>query len=471
MNKSSFPLNYGQHTSSMWMLEGVAGEPMTTKTSKSGFRLRQWFSDSTVKRIYKNASVLLGGKFLAALTSIAYIPLATHSLGATLFGVLVLVNGYTRVVAAALTFQVRLALVRHATICLHQGSHDKLRKLLGFMLLIELGFGVLAISIAALLVPFAAEQFSWPAEELPVIMLYSLATVSMMHSMPSGVLYVFGRFKLLSLQQTVGPTVRLIFAALAYVLDAGLSGFLLAWLAGSIAESAIQWFFGLRELSRQGLLKGLLQWPKGITRQHQGIWRFVLTTKFDTSLEELSSRATPLAVGWILGPAAAGLYHVAMKIGMVLTQPMMLVGQTLYPELSKLVASKQFQNLNRVVVRTGLIAVALGLLVLLVLSVFGTQILEFFGGTGFDAATNVLVLIALAGTIQLFGFPMSSALVASGRPGSVLKIKLVTSVVLFPVLLGLLKLYGLNGAGFYATAFALVTVIFLAIAFRRHIAS
>ena len=443
---------------------------MTLKTRKSGFRLRKWFSDTTVKRIYKNASVLLGGKFLAALTSIAYIPLATHSLGATLFGVLVLVNGYTRAVAAALTFQVRLALVRHATLCLHEKSHDKLRKLLGFMLLIELGFGIFAISIAALLVPFAAEQFSWPAEELPMIMLYSLATVSMMHSMPSGVLYLFGRFRLLSLQQTVGPTVRLIFAALAYVLDAGLSGFLLAWLAGSIAESAFQWFFGLRELSRRGLLDGLLRWPKGITRQHEGIWRFVLTTKFDTSLEELSSRATPLAVGWILGPAAAGLYHVAMKIGMVLTQPMVLVGQTLYPELSKLVASKQFQNLNRVVLRTGLIAVALGLIVFLLLSTFGEQILVLFGGTGFDAAYHVLILIALGATIQLFGFPMSAALVACGRPGSVLKIKLASSILLFPVLLGLLKLYGLNGAGFYAVGFALVVVILISVAFRRNTA-
>lgn len=443
---------------------------MTLKTRKSGFRLRKWLSDTTVKRIYKNASVLLGGKFLAALASIAYIPLATHSLGATLFGVLVLVNGYTRAVAAALTFQVRLALVRHATLCLHEKSHDKLRKLLGFMLLIELGFGILAILIAALLVPFAAEQFSWPSEELPMIMLYSLATVSMMHSMPSGVLYIFGRFKLLSLQQTVGPTVRLVFATLAYVLDAGLSGFLLAWLAGSIAEAAFQWFFGLRELSRRGLLNGLLRWPKGITRQHEGIWRFVLTTKFDTSLEELSSRATPLAVGWILGPAAAGLYHVAMKIGMVLTQPMVLVGQTLYPELSKLVASKQFQNLNRVVLRTGLIAVALGLVVLLVLSAFGEQILVLYGGAGFDAAYHVLVLIALGATMQLFGFPMSAALVASGRPGSVLKIKLASSILLFPALLGLLQLYGLNGAGFYAVGFALVVVTLISVAFRRNTA-
>jgi len=412
--------------------------------------------------------VLLGGKFLAALTSIAYIPLATHSLGTTQFGVLVLVNGYTRAVAAAFTFQVRLALVRYATICLHEKSYDKLRKLLGFMLLIELGFGILAISLAALLVPFAAEQFSWPAEELPIIVLYSLASVSMMHSMPSGVLFVFGRVKLLSLQQTVGPTVRLVFAAIAYALDAGLSGFLLAWLAGSIAEAAVQWFFGLRELSRRGLLKGVFRWPKGITHQHVGIWRFVLTTKLDTSLEELSSRATPLAVGWILGPAAAGLYHLALKIGMVLTQPMVLVGQTLYPELSRLVAGKQFKSLHRVVLRTGLIAVALGLLVLLLLTIFGEQILVLIGGTGFDAAYSVLVLLALAGTIQLFGFPMTSALVACGRPGSVLKIKLVASVLLFPALLVLLKLYELNGAGLYATTFALVTVVSLLVAFRRN---
>ena len=442
---------------------------MTQKIRKSGYRFRQWFNDSTVQRVYKNASVLLGGKLLAGLTSIAYIPLATHALGATLFGVLVLVNVYTRVMAAAFTFQVRLALIRYATICLHEASHDKLKNLLGFLLLIELGFGVLAITLTALLVPFAAEQFSWPTEELPTIVFYSLSVVSMMHSMPAGVLFVFGRFRILSMQQAVGPIVRLILATLAYILDAGLNVFLLAWLAGSITEAAFQWFYGLRELSRRGLLKGLLRWPTGITNQHHGIWRFVLTTKLDTSLEELSSRATPLAVGWILGPAAAGLFHVAFKLGMVLTQPMMLVGQSLYRELSHLIAVKQFKDLNRVVLRTGLVAVSLGLLVLFVLSAFGTQILILYGGMGFDAAYEVLVLITLAATIQLFGFPMSSALVASGRPGSVLKIKLVTSVLLFPALLGLLKLYGLNGAGLYANAFALATVISVTFAFRGNV--
>ena len=173
-------------------------------------------------------------------------------------------------------------------------------------------------------------------------------------------------------------------------------------------------------------------------------------------------------MGWILGPAAAGLYYVALKLGMALTQAMMLVGQTLYPELSKLAVAKQFQNLNRVVLRTGLIAVAMGLLVLAILSVVGDQILALYGGAGFDAAFGVLILIALASTIQLFGFPLSLALVACGRPDSVLKIKLTASVLLFPVLLGLLKLYDLKGAGFYAVIFAIAILISMTATYRKY---
>ena len=443
---------------------------MRQKIRKPGARLGRWFGDVTVKRIFRNAGVLLGGKSAAGLLSIAYIPLATHGLGAAQFGILVLVNGYTRAMAALFTFQVRLALIRYATFCLHEKSRDELKKLLGFILLVELGFGVLAISLAALLAPFAAEIFLWPGEALPMIVLYSLTSVSMIHSMPAGVLFVFKRFKLLSLQHTVAPLMRLIGASIAYFLDAGLNGYLLAWLAGSLAEASVQWFFCLRELARRNLLDGLFQWPRGINHQHPGLWRFILTTKFDTSLEELSSRATPLAVGWILGPAATGFFHVALKLGMVLTQPMALIGQTLFPELSQLVATRQTHTLGRVVLRTGLIAFTLGLLILLLMSTLGERILVLYGGEGFDAAFGVLILITLAATIQLFGFPMNLALVAYGQPGTVLRIKLIASVLLFPVLLGLLEVYGLNGAGYYVMSFAVTTVTALAFAFRSNAA-
>ena len=436
----------------------------------SGFKFKRWFSDETVRRIYTNASMLFSGKAVAGVLSLVYVSLAAHGLGSTEFGVLVLVNAYTLTVASVFTFHGRYALVRYATLCLAEGSQDKLQKLFSFILLIELGFGVLAISLAVLLAPYAAEKFAWPADSLPMILLYSLACVSMMHSMPAGVLYLYRRFDLLSLQQTVGPMVRFLAAAIAWFLGAGLDGFLLAWLAGAIAEAATQWFFGLRELSKQCLLRKLLAWPGGIVRQHAGIWRFILANKLDISLEELNSRAIPLAVGWVLGPAAAGLYHVALRIGMVLAQPVLVIGQTLYPELSQLVAEQRSRSLVRVVLRTGLIATLIGLAVLLVLGVFGKTILVLVGGSGFDQAYGVLILIALARTVYLFGFPLGSSLVAYGKPGTVLSVNLVATLSLLPVLVFLLHVYQLNGAGMHAVAYALTTVLTMALIFRRHVA-
>ncbi|MFC1719843.1 lipopolysaccharide biosynthesis protein, partial [Pseudomonadota bacterium] len=260
-----------------------------------------WLGDLVVRRIYRNARVLLSGKVVAGGFSLMYVSLAAHTLGAELFGVLVLVNAYTLSVAAIVTLQGRFALVRYAALSLIEESRQELGNLLSFVLLIEVGFGLLAITLSALLAPVAAEKFGWPAESLNVIMFYSLACVSMMHSMPAGVLFVFRRFHQLSIQQTVGPFVRLLGALTAYWLEAGLNGFLLAWLAGTVAEATAQWIFGLRELSRQGLLRGLLHWPVGVTRQHAGIWRFLLANKLNVSLEELSNRITPLAVGWMLG--------------------------------------------------------------------------------------------------------------------------------------------------------------------------
>ena len=430
---------------------------------------RRWFSDKTVRRVYANASLMFSGKIIAGLLSLIYVSLAAHALGTLQFGVLVLVNAYTLAIASVFTFHGRYALVRYATLCIAEESDRKLQRVFSFIFLIELGFGGLAICIALLLAPLAAHWFSWPAGSLPVILLYSLACVSMMHSMPAGVLYLYRRFHLASMQQTAGPAVRVLAVAIAYALGAGLDGFLLAWLAGAVAEAAAQWFFGLRELARRGMLRGLVAWPRGITRQHPGIWRFILANKGDITLEELNSRAIPLAIGWMLGPAAAGLFYVALRIGMVLAQPVMVIGQTLYPELSHLAARHETENLIRVVLRTSLIATAIGLAVLLILGLAGDRILVAVGGSGFDAAYAVLILIALARTLHLSGFPLGSSLVAYGRPGAVLAVNVTATVVLLPVLVVLLHLYRLSGAGWHAIAYALATVIPMAIVFVRHV--
>jgi O-antigen/teichoic acid export membrane protein len=248
--------------------------------------------------------------------------------------------------------------------------------------------------------------------------------------------------------------VRLAGAGTAWLTGAGLPGFVLAWLVAALVEAGSQWAFALRELHRQGLLAGLFAWPRGVTRAHPGLWRFALTTKFDKSLEELSPRIAPLSVGFVLEPAAVGLYHVSLRLGMLLAQPAMVLVGTVYPELTALAANHDLRSVRRVVHRTGLVAAGAGVPLLLVYVLFGRSLLEAVGGAGFGAAYGVLVLIAASRVIHLLGFPLASALQALGRPGAALRVNAAATLLLFPFLIGLLHQVGLIGTGIYAVTFA-----------------
>ncbi|WP_231636115.1 hypothetical protein [Novosphingobium sp. ST904] len=56
------------------------------------------------------------------------------------------------------------------------------------------------------------------------------------------------------------------------------------------------------------------------------------------TLSELAGRVAPLVVGWVLGPAMAGLYSVAQRATVIIAQPAQILGNTAYAELAHVVA-------------------------------------------------------------------------------------------------------------------------------------
>jgi O-antigen/teichoic acid export membrane protein len=185
------------------------------------------------------------------------------------------------------------------------------------------------------------------------------------------------------------------------------------------------------------------------------------------SVTDAVNRITPLAVGAVLNPAAVGLYHLALRVGMVLQQPILALGRTVYPELALLAARGERHALQRLVLRTGGIAMAGGLAAMLIFALFGEAILRTIGGRGFEGAYWILLLIAFARTIHLLGFPFSSGLVALGQPYVTLRISLIAVLVLMPMLYLLLLRFEIIGAGLYAIAYATATVGALAWALLR----
>jgi O-antigen/teichoic acid export membrane protein len=420
---------------------------------------RRWFGDESLKRIYRNAGTLIRGRAAAGIVSLGYMSLAAHTLGAEQFGILILLNVYALTVGELLLFPGWHSVIRYGSASLAENRHADFEKLVSFASLAELSSAVLSAAVAVALVPVLGARLGIPEDVLPMAMIYSLSAVSVARMTPASILYLFEKFNTLSLQQLAGAIVRLAGACIAYLADGGLAGFVAAWLIAHLAELVSNWAFALRELHRRGHLRGIFVSPRGASRIHTGLWRFAVTTKVDRSTSQLGTRIAPLSVGIMLEPTAVGLYHLALRLGMLLAQPAMVLGRTVYPELATLAANDDRSSVNRVTLRTGLTAGIAGIPFFLIFVFFGRQILQYVGGESFGAAYPVLIMIALGRIIHLLSFPLGSALTAIGRPGAALRVNMGVTLTLFPVLIGLLYWIGLAGAGIHQILIATATVI------------
>ncbi len=428
----------------------------------------RWLGSFTLRRIYKNAGKITGGKALAGVLSLAYIAIATRMLGPHLYGVLVLLHLYTVTVISVVAISGWHVVIRYGAVARSENRLDDLRKLIATAALAEIGSGIVALLIVVIGVPFAQEKLGWPPSILPLAMVYCFAGLGGLRSTPTGVLYLFNRFDLVAYHQAVMPIVRIIGASLALAFDGGLTWFVITWLIAGIFEGLVQWALGIYVLWRENLLAGMLAWPRGVIAANKGIWRFVFATKFDVTLSDVSGRITPLTIGWILGPAAAGLYQVAYRASVALAQPGIIVGQAAFPELARLAAEGDHQGVRSTMLRAAFPIGLAGLAVVAVFFLFGDDILIAFAGDKFLAAYTVLVLLGIGRVIQLFALALNPTLLALNRPGAAFAINATSTIALFPALIWLISEFGLNGAGVHAILLAAALASAMALfAFRE----
>jgi O-antigen/teichoic acid export membrane protein len=448
------------------------GRLALSQASSEWLILRHWLKGSLnlpnrettgiVRRIYSNLGLLLGGKAAAGLLSLAYMIIAARALGPSDYGVLVLVHGYVMTVGGIIEFPGWHAVVRYGAQAIAGGDSARMVRLLRFTGLVELGGGAVAVLIAALLAPLIGPHLGWSPTAQAFAVPYSLAVLASIRSTPAGFLQLMRRFDLLGAHNAVAPMVRLIGAALVGWFGWGLKGFLIAWLVAALAEWLTLWLMGLlvarRELGEHPLVAGI----SGVRSENPGIWRFMISANADITFGELAGRIAPLVVGWMAGPAAAGLYAVAQRATVIIAQPAQMLGQAAYAELAKLVADGGHGvPVRRALRRCMTIALTTALPVLLLLAFFSQQFAILLGGPAFVGAAGLMIWLALARVLLVIAPSASAALVAMGRPGLSVTANLVSSIGLLPLLPLLIQQAGLGGAGFHAVLQSLVACALL----------
>ncbi|MFY8094814.1 MAG: lipopolysaccharide biosynthesis protein [Niveispirillum sp.] len=423
----------------------------------------------TLRRIFGGLGLVLGGKAGAGLISLAYLVIATRTLGPHDYGVLVLIHGYVTTVVGIVECPAWQAIVRYGAEARRDDARHRMVRLLRFGTGVELLGGLAAILAAALCAPIVGPRLGWPETALAFALPYSLAVLGSVRSTPAAYLQLINRFDLLGLHNLVQPLVRLAGAGLAAWAGWGLKGFLVAWLLAALAEFISLWAVGLwfahRDLGRD------LRRPEpgSAVADNPGIWRFLVASNADVTLSELAGRAAPLIVGWVLGPAAAGLFSVAQRATVLIAQPAQILGNTAYPELARLVAAGQGgAPLRHTVLRVTGIALAAALPIIALVWLIAPHIIGLIAGPDFAGAAGLMVVLVLARALALAGPPATAALTALGRPGWSMSANLTAGLIFLPILPVLLQRYGLDGAGIQAVGQAVTaSLLLMVLAWKR----
>jgi len=426
--------------------------------------ISHWFSP------LRSAGVLLLGKTTQGVLSIAYLALAARTLGIAEFGVLVVLNGLVVSVSEIARFDSWQVVLHYGTKPLEAGNKLRFHEVLKFALLLDIAGAVAGLAIVLLGLSAAFELFNLPSEHQEAARIFSVGVVFLISTGgANGVLRLLDRFDLISWQTTIAPVIRLSGTLVLFALGGDLESFLWLWLTGTVIARSTLHYFAWRELSRRNLLDGLDGSLGTPLTTDGGVWRFALGTSANATLAVVDKHAGLLAVGWLLGPASAGFYRVALHVAELLIKPnRAFLAPAIYPELARHAARDTTDARSRMMWHSMLIVGGVSIAVFIGLAVFGQYMVQTIFGPGFDAAYGVMIFLALAGVITNCIFPLEPLLVSIGRVRLTVLVRVASAMIYFALLYILLLEIGLVGAGIASCAYAGVRAILLGWFTRRN---
>ena len=414
----------------------------------NGLILKRWFADHIFQRILKNTSWLLVGRVITGATGLGYLSLATHSLGIELFGTLVMVQTYIRVITGLTTFQSWQAVIRYGAICLQKQDKAAFQQLIKLTTLLDVLGVVAGGAIAVLAASYVGPDVGWSEAIIHQVQFCSPLILFTIVATPTGLLRLYNRFDLLALQSALSPLIHLLGTVIAAIFQAPLWGYLLAWWMAEAAGGVFLLLAGWREGWKRGLLQSM-DWSLSDLRQsHPGILKFCMVSNLDSSLPLAMRQTSPLIVGAIANPAAVALFRISYELATPFKGLAQLLNQSLYPELAHLSSQGKWKKFTTLILRSGGMAVGTGATICVLGIILGKWILGSVFGEAFIPAYSTLVLLVAAGVLTMASGALAPALYAMGRPSLPLQVNAIAIlVVYFPLLVVLTQHFGAMGAG------------------------
>lgn len=406
-----------------------------------------------LRRVGINVGWLLLARLFQAVLSIAYLAIATRTLGLADFGRFALIVAIGQGVSGIVGFQTWQFVVRYGTQAQINGDEPGVNRILGFSAMLDL-----ATAIVGSLLAFAAIILLGPVLNLPrdlygPAIAFCLVLLIAVRSTPTGVLRLDQRFRDAALADSVSPSVRVAGALLAATMMPSVTGFLWAWGVSELATSAVYWWAALQKRKLALAPAGLRQ----VMREEPSLWHFVFLTNLSSTLTLTSKQFTLIVVGAFGGPAAAGTFRVAAQLAQALVKATQTFSRAAYAEMVRAFATGSDRLL---LVQLTLIGGLVAATMVGFAALFGQPLLLLIASRQFSGAYLPIIILVGAAGLDLLGFAFEPALTARGHAGAAFRLRAVASAVQVGLLFLLLPVFGVTG-GAWATFCGSVVAVLL----------
>jgi O-antigen/teichoic acid export membrane protein len=429
--------------------------------------IQLWSGNVMLRRRLTDVSHLLTGNFAGSLIGFAAFALTARAIGAEGYGILAMIYAWTRAIERLTAFQSWQPLIKYAAGLDAKTQRDELAALYKFGLVLDGGGALSAFLLSAGLAWFAGSYIGLSVETRSLIVLYSTTLLFHINGMPTAVMRLAARFRMLAYGQVAGAVFRFTCCLAAYVLGGGLFVFALIWMAVQIFSSLLLLVMALRELRRQGIV-GMFHAPlRGITARFPGLWNFAWSSYLSLTIRASAQEFDTLLVGALADPVSAGMFHMAKRIGRLAQQAGVQVQAVLYPDVARLWAKGAIEDFKRAIQQVEFLLGAVGLLLIGFFWLAAEPVLRWTAGPEFVAAAPLLLVQSIAVASSLAGIALRSALLAMGRQQQILYLMLVGTAAFYATALLLIPSIGAMGANFAHIALSVILLVGMLVAFRR----
>jgi O-antigen/teichoic acid export membrane protein len=377
----------------------------------------RFIKNSLIRRILLNSSYLFSATGLSSGMGFVQSILAGRLLGPAAFGVLGALTNFTSNLNKLASFRMQELVIRY--VGHYQESDEPQRaaavfKVAGFL---EILGSLVAFVLIWVLAPVGARIFAHDPTLVDWFRIYGfIVLANFMFETSTGILHIFDRFRTVAIINVLQSVLTLTLIAIAFFTEAGLPAVVSAYMAGKVFGSLGITVTAIRQASKSWG-RNLWRTPvKTLETELRTLLTFAFSTNISGTVSLIAKDSEVLWVSAFLGTQSAGYYKTALALSGLLQLPISPLPKVTFPELTREIARKNWDNVRYVLKQGSRLAAAYSVPVTLGLVFFGKILINLTYGPDFLPTYEPLIILLGGFTFMNIFYWNRVALLSLARP-------------------------------------------------------